>query len=145
MKKLCASLIAIVVLLTASLTGCSFFDRSVKKWDFKHEAKEIEKIQIVEMSRETSHDYTVIKDIDPSLYETIYSEIQEIDWRWYYFELLSPMGTCFVIHFNNGDSDIISFVAPSHVVYEDDDAHYYTSWLECDQEEFEALINKYLN
>ena len=142
MKNTCVLLI-IAVLLIFSLTGCLMFDGADYKWNFDYEPKDIVKIQIVNEVEYNSH--TVLKDIDPSLYDTIYAEIEAINWGTYWGDLSEPKGTCFLITFNTGDYDIISFKAPTHVRFENQRYGHYISFYCCDQEEFAALINKYLN
>ena len=142
MKKI-SVLCIVTILLTFSLTGCLIFNRSDGKWNFDYEPSDIVKIQIVNEVEYNSH--TVLKDIDPSLYDTIYAEIEAINWGHYWVELSEPKGTCFLITFNTGDYDIISFNAPTHVRFENQRYEHYTSFYCYDQAEFEALINKYLN
>ncbi|MBR7163335.1 MAG: hypothetical protein IKD35_05120 [Clostridia bacterium] len=144
MKKI-SVLCIVTILLTFSLTGCLIFNRSDGKWNFDYEPSDIVKIQIVDMVGDNCFDYTVIKDIDASFYDTIYSEIQAISWGRYWGDLSCPIGTCIVITFNTGDYDIISYWAPSHIWIENNKHHYSSSFYRCDEEEFEALINKYLN
>ena len=144
MKKALKLLIA-MILLTFTLTGCSMLDGSDYKWDFDYEPKEIKSIQIVEMTEGSSYNYTAIKEIDSSFYETICAEIKAIDWETYYFKLSYPKGTCFLIVFNTGEYDIISYEAPTHVEKKGGQRDFYYSWLCCDEEQFEAIINKYLN
>ena len=58
--------------------------------------------------------------------------------------LSSPSGKCFLIVFENGEYDIISQKESKHFKYNDEDILAYNSWLYCNENEFNELINKYL-
>jgi len=139
MKKI-VSLILLLALLSAFITGC---DSEIYHWEFEQPHTNVEKLQIVEVK--TYKDYDVVKELDVKLAETLFDEIESIDYNRYGWNLMSNTGTCFLIGFTNGEYDIISKTEPSHHRYDKDGQLVgYTSWLECKNNQFDELLEKYL-
>ena len=90
-------------------------------------------------------DYREIQEIDLSLAEEIYNDIMNIEMKRYGTNLSSPSGKCFLIVFANGDYDIISQTESKHFKYNGEDILAYNSWLYCNENEFNEVIDKYLN
>lgn len=134
MKKLFLLLIIIL-----SLFGC---DNNIYYWEFKCGYEEFSQIKIVEMIDYL--DYREIQEIDLSLAEDVYTDIVSIEMKRYGPNLSSPSEKCFLIVFENGEYDIISKTESMHFKYHDEDILGYNSWLYCDKNEFDELINKYL-
>ena len=135
MKKIFLLLIFIL-----SLVGCN---NNVYYWEFNYSYEEVDQIKIIEMIDDL--DYREIQEIDLSLYEQIYNDIMNIEMKRYGTNLSSPSGKCFLIVFENGEYDIISQKESKHFKYNDEDILAYNSWLYCNENEFNELINKYLN
>ena len=135
MKKIFLLLIFIL-----SLVGC---DNNVYYWEFNYSYEEIVQIKIIEMI--DGFDYREIQEIDLSLSEQIYNDIMNIEMKKYGTNLSSPSGKCFLIVFENGEYDIISQRESKHFKYKGEDILAYNSWLYCNENEFNEVINKYLN
>ena len=139
MKKI-VSLILLLALLSAFITGC---DSEIYHWEFEQPHTNVEKLQIVEVK--TKFDYDVVKELDVKLAETLFDEIESIDYNRYGWNLSSPSGKCFLISFSNGEYDIISKIASVRFRYDENGKlNSNTSWLECKNNQFDELIEKYL-
>ena len=138
MKKL----LLFVCLLTAVLMSGSC-DNRVYFWDFEHDYQDIKEIRIVEVDQ--IFDYTEVKTLDLSLAKDLFYEIESFPAGKYGWNLGSPYGRCFIIVFSDHEYDLISAREPKHCRYEDGMWQAYNSYLEYDDEEFQALIDKYLN
>ena len=135
MKKIFLLLIFIL-----SLVGCN---NNVYYWEFNYSYEEVDQIKIIEMIDDL--DYREIQEIDLSLSEQIYNDIMNIEMKRYGTNLSSPSGKCFLIVFENGEYDIISQTESKHFKYDGEDILAYNSWLRCNENEFNELINKYFN
>ena len=135
MKKIFLMLIVLLLLLV----GCN----EIYHWEFNYSYEEVAQIKIVEMIDDL--DYREIQEIDLSLYEEIYNDIMNIEMKRYGVNLSSPTGKCFLIVFENGEYDIISQKESKHFKYNGEEILAYNSWLYCNENEFNELINKYLN
>ena len=135
MKKL-----PILVILILCLFGCQ---NAIYYWEFEYSCDQIKEIKIVNIVDES--DFSVIKEIDLNLAADIYEDISKLEMQRYGTNLSSPSGKCFMIVFLNGEYDIISQKESKHFKHVDSDTIGYNSWLYCDESEFEALINKYLD
>ena len=133
-------LLFILICLMLSLVGCS---NNIYHWEFNYSYEEVVQIKIIEMIDDI--DYREIQEIDLSLSEAIYNDIMNIEMKRYGPNLSSPSGKCFLIVFENGEYDIISQKESKHFKYNDEDILAYNSWLYCNENEFNELINKYLN
>ena len=139
MKKIFLMLIVLLLLV-----GCN----EIYHWEFNYSYEEVDQIKIIEMIDDLHIDdlhYREIQEIDLSLYEEIYNDIMNIEMKRYGLNLSSPTGKCFLIVFENGEYDIISQKESKHFKFDGDDILAYNSWLYCNENEFNELINKYLN
>ncbi len=139
MKKLCALLLICVLFLSSC-------ERKIYHWEFYYPVEEIQEIKIIEIDRDNNcHE---LQDVDIELADELYQDILNINYRRYGpTHLYSPREKCFKIVFKNGEYDIISVVEPQHWLYkyaQNGKPRPGTSWYRCDEEEFDALINKYL-
>ena len=74
----------------------------------------------------------------------IYEDIKLLDMAKYGPNLATPWGICVLIVFNNGEYDVIARRESCHYRYNEDGIiSPYNSWLECDDTQYDALINKY--
>jgi hypothetical protein len=112
---------------------------------------EIAEIKIVNVDAEHYKEletYEVIKEIDLSLAEELCSEIDNIDAKRYTFMREDTCGTCFLIVYASGEYELISVAEPLHFTYQ---GEYNilrpngSTMLKFDKEQFNALIDKYLN
>ncbi len=108
MKKI-AFLSLMFILFSVVFVGC---DTKVYHWEFEQPYANVEKIQIIQY--DTNNKYEVVKELDVSLAEIVFSEIESIDYNRYGWNLKSAGETCFLILFSNGEYDIISKTEPSH-------------------------------
>ena len=140
MKKIFLMLVFILS-LTLSLVGCD----NTYYWEFNYSYEEVDQIKIIEMIDDIHHRYREIQEIDLSLSKEVYNDIVNIEMKRYGPNLSSPSGKCFLIVFKNGEYDIISQKESKHFKYNGEEILAYNSWLYCNENEFNELINKYLN
>lgn len=146
MKKIC--LLLVIILLVLSFAGCN----KTYYWQFDRGFEEIVEIKIVDMSKlgleycSTIDDFHVIKEIDLKFVEDLCADISSIPYH-FFPSMPDPWGKCFLIVFNNGEFDLISADGPTRVRYEDGKLTFIRTeiWYGNDANEFEQLINKYLN
>ena len=134
MKKIICLLMFVI-----TLVGC----QKIHYWDFHYDYERISEIKIVEAISET--EYREVKKIDLSFAREIYMDISNIKMKRYGTNLSSPFGKCFLIVFDNGEYDIIAQKEPKHFRYDGEYLLGHNSWLCCEEKDFNALINKYLN
>jgi len=132
--------IFLLILFMTQLVRC---DNNVYYWEFNYSHEEINKICIVESFGRG--DYNIIQEIALSLSEEIYNDVKSIEMKKYWPNFSDPYGKSILIVFNNGEYDIISLIESKHYKYRGEEILAYNSWLECDENEFNELINKYLN
>ena len=143
MKKIFLMLIFIFSLIL-SLVGCD----NTYYWEFNYSYEEVDQIKIIEMIDDLHIDdlhYREIQEIDLSLSKELYNDIANIEMKRYGPNLSSPSGKCFLIVFKNGEYDIISQEDSKHFKYNGEELLAHNSWLYCNENEFNELINKYLN
>ena len=138
MKKI--SFLLMLLMFVIALVGCQ---DEVHRWEFAYGYEEIRAIEIIEIVDET--DYRVVREIDLSFAEELYTDIMNIEMKRYGTNLSSPCGMCFLITFDNGEYDIFSQKEPKHFKYDGENLQGYNSWLFCEESDFNALINKYMN
>ena len=138
MKRFLIILFCVIILCS----GCK--DNTIYHWEFEKDASCVTKIEIVEA--EDAYTYTTIREVDLHLVTNLYEDIQNLEMTYYGPNLKHPTGKCFVIHFENSEYDIVSAVEPKRMRY-DEDGYFvgYNSWYECNEEQFDALIEKYMN
>lgn len=135
MKKIFLLLIFMLLLV-----GCN---NTIYHWEFNYSYEEVNQIMIIEIIDDL--DYKEIQEIDLFLAEELYNDIMNIEMKRYGTNLSSLSGKCFLIIFENGEYDIISKTESKHYKYKNGEILGYNSWLYCDENEFNELINKYLN
>lgn len=142
MKKIVSFILTVLSILAvlSTLVGC---DNKIYYWEFAQSYPDVKELKIIEA--EDEYNYEVVKNLDVHLVEELYEDIENLDAKRYGTNLSNPYGKCFLIVFNNGESDIISKIEPKHIRYKDDKLMAYNSWLKYDSEQFDELINKYLN
>ena len=126
-------------MFTLTIFGCN---RKIYHWEFNHSCEEISQMMIVEMTNDLN--FQEIQEIDISLAEKVYNDVINLEMKRYGTNLSSPYGMCLLIVFKNGEYDIISRRESKHFKYCDGKILPYNSWLYCDGNEFDKLINKYL-
>ena len=136
MKKF---ILAITLLFALLLCSC---DKTVYHWELQQDESKIAEIYIVDANGPRK--YAVIKEISLDKKKELVSEICSLKYQKYGFNLHNTSGLCFVIIFENQEYDIISYKEPMHVLIENGEKSALISWLECDYDEFSALIEKYL-
>ena len=135
MKKIC-------ILISICLILCVGCDNRVYYWEFAQESSLVKEFKIVDSTGDLKH--TVIGIIDIELIDEFYSDIASLEMNKYGWNLATPTGLCFMIVFENEDYDLIAFKESKHHRYENGQLISYNSWLRCNLEEFDKLINKYL-
>ena len=139
-------LILTIIILSLLLASCV---NTPRDWYFAKDCSEIVEIKIVNVEAEhylELETYEVLKEIDLSLAEELCSDIDNIDAKRYNFMREHPCGTCFLIVYAGGEYELISVSEPLHFIYSGELFGPSTStWLKFDKEQFNALIDKYLN
>ena len=136
-------LIILLIIFSVILVSC---DNKIYHWDFEQSVTCVKEIKIIDTKDRVmeSTDYTLIKELDIEEYEEIYEDIKLLDMAKYGPNLATPWGICVLIVFNNGEYDVIARKESCHYRYNEDGIiSPYNSWLECDDTQYDALINKY--
>ena len=126
--------VVLIVLITSDDTVCY--------WEFEHEPDEVVSIKIVDF--ENLSEYEVIKELDLSLVNEVYFDVENLEMHYYGWNLAHPGDICFLIEFSNGEADLISCWEPRHLRCEDGKRVDEISWLCSNGEDFDSMINKYL-
>ena len=141
-KRIIIIMCIISVLL---LTGC---DSNTYHWEFYQEQSQIVGLYIVDA--ENPNEYEIIQEIPLERSQELINDIKSLDYKTYGWNLHNTHGLCFVIQFQNGEYDIISYYEPMHVVWRGPNKDHpqkelsgTISWLKCDKKEFDILIEKY--
>ena len=134
MKK-CFSLFLIVACM---LSGC----HREGSWEFQYEVERVTQIKLVDMH--TEWEYSVIQELEIGSASDLFSDIRTLNWRRYGPNLATPRGICILFLYDNGEYDIVSYHEPKHYRIKDGVVQPFNTWLCCDQEAFEAIVNKYL-
>ena len=143
-------LIAIIITLTMCLTGCLLNKKVYEHWEFDYAIEDIKHIKIVEISEEFNKPpYKVIKEIESIKTPEVCNDVVELTMYTFASSMGSPIephGICIWIMYNSGEYDIISLRGSNKYRYDEKTGmiKVLTSWRYCVDEEFEALINKYL-
>jgi hypothetical protein len=147
MKRIISSII--VLCLVVILSGCG--DKTIYHWEFDQDYTCVKKIQIVYIPSYESPDlcdvesYIVVKNIDFSYFQTIYTEINQMKMEDNRDPLGMPYNLSFLVVFENGELDIINDYACVSVKYnEDNELTLRTGLMTADKIEFEQIIIKYL-
>lgn len=122
------------------------FWNKVHHWEFEQDYTEVKAIKIIEYPNGISHECIVLKELDVAIANELFKDIEAIDMKKYGPNLWDINGVCILIIFNNDNYDIIAQREPEHFRYSSKHGDIVgdISWLKCDKEQFEALINKYL-
>ena len=131
--------IFLLLLFMFSLISC---ENDTYNWEFNYEYEQITEIKIIEIIDEL--EYRELQVIESASAKEIYEDITNIKMMRYGPNLSSPYGMCFMIVFSDGNYDIISQQESKHYIYTGGKIESYNSWLYCDENEFNALIDKYL-
>ena len=152
----CLAFIAFLALIAACAAIYTLLPNSFKSanyWEFEKDISEVEDISVIEITESSGQGKwgeglkgTVLKKIDPSNYDDVFETIKNVEMYSYYIGLSHPSGRGILIRFKNGDYDIISSIEPRHYRYskEYDKILAYNSHLTCNDEQFEAMVNKFL-
>ena len=146
-----AMLLAVILMVMLSLTGCLLSKKVYEHWEFDYAVEEIQTIKIVEKTQEFNKPpYKVVKELDSSKINEICDDIKELTMYSFALPIGSPMepfGTCVWIIYNSGEYDLISLAGSSKYRYDSETGELLgqTSWLYSIETEFEAILNKYLN
>ena len=141
MKKIFVLIIAMILIASFLLSGC--VDNKIYHWEFEKDYTEVAQIMIVDATG--PRNYTEIKSLDIGLVQNLMSDIENLEMNKYGWNLHNTHGKCFVIKFKNGDYDIIGRQEPMHCKYDEEGKiHAIISWLVCDADKFDELINKYM-
>ena len=122
-------------------------DSDVHHWEFLQDHTEVKEMKIIDATGGGGFKWEVIKELDIGLVEELYDDIQKIDMWAYGPTRFATSGHSILIVFNNGEYDIISQKEPEHFVHYDDSGVVTEvfSMLYCDEDQFNALIEKYMN
>ena len=145
MKKILFALLAVMSLLFSSC------ETTVYRWEFYQDGSQVDGAYIVNAN--SPEDYEIIKEISPKLLNQLMEDIKSIEYKKYGWNLHETNGKCFVIKFVSGEYDIISWYEPMHFILNDnqgdkaleEELKGIMSWLKCDKEVFDNLIEQYLN
>lgn len=137
MKKTFCGVVLLVSMMLA-LSGCN---NRTYHWEFEYDVNRIKEIKIVEAQDEFN--YVTVKEIDSEYISELYFEIKNLEMKRYGSNLSAPHGMCFLILFDNGEYDIIAKKESKHFKYRNGEITAYNSWLCCDKNQFELLIDKY--
>ena len=131
MKKL---LILIIAIVSLAFSGCIS-----KPYTFSETIDEIESVEIV--SAENSCEFTVIKTLSEEEKSVFIEKIQQIEFgRYIIGDPMSVYGDAFKITYRGGDYEMI---CPLWSEYVKNDATYFR-WRFCDEDDFNELLNSFL-
>lgn len=139
-------ILLLIILLT--FVSCK---QTPRYWNFEKDCSEVTEIKIIDLDISGDYynyeNYVIIKKLDINMAEQLYNDIESLEMKRYGTNLKTSRGKCFMVVFANGEFDLISVIEPKHFRYDEDDGSLqpYISWLICDEEQFDELINKYLN
>lgn len=147
--------IGVAIMFLFLVAALAFCNRTVH-WEFEKDCSEIKEIKIVEDLQDNDYnvpideellwnnDYVVLCEVSPELFDDLYSDIEKIEMKSYGTNLAEHSGRFFVILFENGEYDVISLWEPQHYRYDENGVlQGDISWLRCNEEQFEALLDKY--
>ena len=142
MKKTLCVICLICILL---LGGC---DNQIYHWQFQQDRSEIDSLYVVKA--ENPYNYEVITEIPFEKRNELLDDIENLEYKRYGWNLHTTCGMCFVVKYQNGEYDIISWWEPMNLIWEESrDASSnknlvaVISWLKCDEKQFNQLIEKY--
>ena len=123
-------------------------------WSFSYPANNVKEIKIVEVGLPKDYyvvgmwapEDCVVKEVDIAYAGELYQDVENMDMEQCYTS--SPTGKAILIVYNNGEKDLFTSIGPSQFLYEKNVGRIVVNKQEvkcCNQEDFDALINKYLN
>lgn len=133
MKK-CSILFFILVCI---LSGC--FQKAF--WEFQYGHERVAEIKLIEMIDEV--EYSVVETIDISYASELFSDIGKLEWTRYGTNLSTPRGICVLVLYDTGEYDVVSYFEPKHYRFDRGEICAYNSWLRCDYEDFQNLLEKF--
>ena len=126
-------LIILFSLVLVCLTGCVG-----REYPFKEPIDEIESIEIV--WAENSLEFTVIKTLSEEEKKDFLEQFQAIEFYGYFGDPDNLYGDSIKITYKNGTYEMVCSYTAEYV--EDGEIHFL--WESCDEEEFNALVNSFL-
>ena len=126
-------LIILFSLVLVCLTGCVG-----REYPFKEPIDEIESIEIV--WAENSLEFTVIKTLSEEEKKDFLEQFQAIEFYGSFGDPINLYGDSIKITYKNGTYEMVCFYTAEYV--EDGEIHFL--WESCDEEEFNALLNSFL-
>ncbi len=127
------------------LVGC---DNQKYYWEFGQDRSEIVSLYVVEA--EDPYNYEIITEIPLEKRDELLDDIEDLEYKKYGWNLHTTWGMCFVVKYQNGEYDIISWWEPMNLIWEepsnsssDKNLVAIISWLKCDEKQFNELIEKY--
>jgi hypothetical protein len=132
MKKVL--LIASCLLVLLLVAGCG-----AKTYEFENSIDEIERIEIV--SAENSREFTVTKTLSETEKNDFLEQFQAMKFdRYYLGDPLSVNGEAVKITYRDGNYEMICHYWADYVK----DGEIYSVWKSCDEEEFNQLLDRFL-
>ena len=115
-------------------TGCSS-----KPYEFENPVDEIEGIEIV--FAENSLEYTVVKTLSETEKTDFIEKFQKIEFdRYIIGDPMSVYGNAVKISYQNGDYEMVCYYWADYVK----NGEIYFLWKNCDEKEFNELLNSFL-
>ena len=137
MKKTLVLLLSCIIFLSS----CNGYTENQVHWEFEHSYYEVKMIKIV--NAEDAYSFSTIEIIDLNLKTLLLDDIKGINMKNYHGSLSHPYGISILVEFQNGDYDIISSIEPKHCTMVNGNIIAHNSWLYCEQNDFNAILNKY--
>jgi len=145
---LIVTIVSVILTLSIAFSICyiNIFSKTYH-WQFELDLDHIEQIRIIDVKNDDIDNSTVLKEIDPAQRDELCSEIEDLNMKRYGPSLSHPNGKCIFIVFDDGSYDVIAQEESKHFKYDEkyDRIVGYNSWYYCDEDEFDALIYKYLS
>ncbi|MBE6649625.1 MAG: hypothetical protein E7614_08960 [Ruminococcaceae bacterium] len=133
MKKFLS--IALFLCILLFFTACG-----TKPYSFEKSIDEIQSVEIV--FAKSSLDFTVIKTLSETEKNVFFEQYQEIGFHRYYIgDPMSIYGDAIKITYQNGDYEMICHYWSEYV----EDGRIHFGWKNCNEEEFNKLLNKFLS
>ena len=138
-----------IICLVCILSLCSC-DNQVYHWIFQQDCSEIIGLYIVDA--DNPYTYEIITDIPLEKRNEFLHDIETLEYKKYGWNLHTTWGICFVVKYQNEEYDIISWWEPMHLNWKEPNDNSSNknlvatiSWLKCDEDKFNELIEKYKN
>lgn len=158
MKKLSLLLLAIVVLLCCVTLSACMFRVQAENFEFEIPSDQVVAIRVIRITPYTgeSEDYTAdiyhdaetLNTIDVSLASQLYGDIEGMSRTKYLFSMSSPPSpteTCILIEYSDSFWVISQYGTTYYSFINDVERQHHYCIEEFDQEQFDQLIEKYIN